>query len=318
VTDGKYREKSYGKILQDLAILNKRYPGRGVLMTDSIMPLSSHKELIPRLNNEEYSHMHYHFQLKANLKLAELIHLKAAGGHIITPGIEALSTGLLGLLDKGVTAGENLNLLRYCRCLGIYAYWHILWGIPGDKASFYKDTLDLLPLIRHFQPPREINHIQLERTSVYLKNPSLYDIRDYQPLAAYRMIYPEWADIRRLGYFYTAVYPCESHRTPDLIGNLLKEWEIWRQTWKEATLIMKPYLNYYIIHDKRDVTGNSQTHVLERNEAVEVMTTAIYKESETLRWAVDRKLAVLVDGWYIPLVTASPNLLMEFEKEPER
>jgi hypothetical protein len=46
------------------------------------------------------------------------------------------------------------------------------------------------------------------------------------------------------------------------------------------------------------------------------MTSSLYLESEAHQWAVAQKLGVILDNWYVPLVTASPQLLLEFEETP--
>jgi hypothetical protein len=42
------------------------------------------------------------------------------------------------------------------------------------------------------------------------------------------------------------------------------------------------------------------------------MSCRIYDKSENLRWAAAEKLGVVVDSWYVPLVAASPEILLEF------
>ena len=61
--------------------------------------------------------------------------LKRAGISFIQPGIEALSSSLLKLMRKGVSAHQNLALLRYARCAGVHLVWNLLCGFPGDARQ---------------------------------------------------------------------------------------------------------------------------------------------------------------------------------------
>jgi ribosomal peptide maturation radical SAM protein 1 len=313
LTNKRFRQKTPLKVLKDLEQLNKRYPNRRIFVTDNIMPFSFHKELIPELSQKGYPGIHY--MIKANLKLKEIINLKAAGIDVVTPGIEALSTSLLKLANKGTTARLNLSFLRNARSVGLYLNWQLLWGFPNDKVIHYEETLNLIPLIRHMQPSEGLTHIIFQRFSPYLKNPSRYRISDFQPWAIYSMIYPEKANIDKLAFFFTANYPSESHTHPELIQELYKEWQSWRKMWEKSILVIIPFMDYYIIYDKRGIDGNSNKHILNEQQAREVMTTCIYKETENKKWAVEQKLGVVVDSWYVPLVTASPDLLLKFEEK---
>ena len=56
-------------------------------------------------------------------------------------------------------------------------------------------------------------------------------------------------------------------------------------------------------------------YILDAAQAREVMKTCVYRESEFQTWAIEKRLGVVIDSWYVPLVTASPELLLEFEQD---
>ena len=37
--------------------------------------------------------------------------------------------------------------------------------------------------------------------------------------------------------------------------------------------------------------------------------------NKKVRWALEGGLGIMMDSWFIPLATAEPNLLMEFERD---
>jgi hypothetical protein len=190
----------------------------------------------------------------------------------------------------------------------------MLWGFPGDEAAHYEETLKLLPLIRHLQPPRELLHLKLVRFSSYLENPRLHRITNLRPLEIHKKIYPHWAEIDKLAYEFIGDYPSQAHENPELIREIDNEVETWQKTWKKKKLVMKYFMNTYVIYDNRDIHPEETTHILDYQQAREVMTYCDYRESETRKWAVEQKLGVVLDSRYVPLVTASPELLREFEE----
>jgi radical SAM superfamily enzyme YgiQ (UPF0313 family) len=248
------------------------------------------------------------------LKLRDLINLKSSRVNRIQPGIEALSTNLLDLIQKGITASHNILVLRNALSVGIFVYWYLLWGLPGDKAADYEETIRLLPLLRHLQPPAIFCHIRLERYSRYVESPGDYGIDNLRPWAVYNMVFPHWADVDKIAYRYTGEYRSESHDRPELMMELTKEVETWQKSWREANLVIIPSADSYVINDTRRIHGRDNSYMLDHNRAEEVMRYGAYNRSEAQKWAVEQKLAVVVDAMYVPLVTASPELLLKFEQ----
>jgi hypothetical protein len=80
---------------------------------------------------------------------------------------------------------------------------------------------------------------------------------------------------------------------------------------------MIPLDDYYMVYDSRGL-AKDKNHVLEYSQAKEIMKYGTYTESENQEWAVEQKLGVVVDGWYVPLVTASPELLLAFADDSHR
>ena len=230
------------------------------------MPAAYYDQLLPKLAEQEKYPEICLYYIKANLKLEDLIRLKKANVTEIIPGIEALSTGLLKLINKGVTAADNLQLLRNGRSVGMHLFWFMLWGIPGDQAAHYEEILDILPLIRHLQPPRKFFHVHLERFSHYFLTPGAYDIENLRPWAVYRSIYPEWADIDKLAFDFIGDYPSGAHDRPELIRAVVDELAAWRKAWKDARLEMVAVGDRCIVHDGRE-PGNDKSHIMDISRA---------------------------------------------------
>jgi ribosomal peptide maturation radical SAM protein 1 len=311
----RFRQKSEEKVIQDLGTVVERFPEvTGILMTDNIVPHSYYKKLLPFLaGKKDFPSIWY--QENTKLTLHDLINLKKARIQSVLFGIDAISTSLLKLMNKGVNASRNLLVLRGARSVGIYIIWHMLWGFPGDTAAQYEETLKLLPLIRHFQPPADFVHLILHRFCSYVENPAHYGVENLKPLEIYKHIYPEGADIDNLAYELTGDYPGGSHENPSIIKDMVKEIALWKQSWRTASLTMIPLADRYAIADSRELDHGEKSHILDRSKAEEVMRYDAYRDTEYQRWAVEQKLGVVVDSSYVPLVTASPELLLEFGNE---
>lgn len=307
-----FRQKTARKTLEDLKQICRQYQPEGIYMSDVSMPLSFHEEVFPKLVEREKELPRLYYQFKSNLQLPDLINLKKANVGLGTVGIEAISAGLLKLMNKGITGWQNVKFLRCTRSVKLHVDWLLLWGFPGDKIEYYQETLDILPLIRHLQPPITLMHVFLTRFSPYFSNAKDFKITNLRPWAVYDMIFPDWAEKDKLASWFIGDYPCEAHENPQLIKAISEEVVLWKKLWRTTRLVMVPFQDYYIIFDNRDIVGNKQT-VIDACKAKEIMKTSVYNESEYQKWALTEKYGVLMDSWYVPLVTASPELLQQFE-----
>jgi len=312
---GRFRQKTVKKTVTDLEEIDRIYPDKSVIMADKVMPVSYQKELLPTLCEKRDSLPSITYEQRSNLSLKDIIHLSDANVITIKPGIEALSTGLLKLMNKGISVRQNILLLRNAASLSMYVDWNMLWGFPGDKADHYEEILKIIPLIHHFCPPAVFRHICIDRFSPYFDKARDFEIENLRPWAVYKMSYPEWADVHKLAYRFIGDYPSEAHDNIQLIKTIAEELTLWKKQWKTSRLIITPFGgSHMMIYDNRNIHKKTITHVVTYEQAKEIMTSCKYTGSETLTWALEQKLGVIADSWYIPLVTASSELLLKFEK----
>lgn len=305
-----FRKKAADKVADELEDLHRLYPDKMLGMTDKVMPPVYQKTLVPQLQQRSVPRLSY--EQRSDMTLIELIDLKKAGFVSIKPGIEALSGGLLRLMNKGITLADNLLLLRHCACLGLYVDWNLLWAFPGDKKSFYEETLVVIPLLRHLCPPAVFRHISLDRFSPYFQKPQNFGITNLRPWAVYHSVYPEQSDLDQTAYRFIGDYESEAMENPDLIQKIAGELGKWKQKWRSAKLIMQRIMGLCMIIDTRESEDNPATYIMDEEKAREVMVPGEYSDSENQQWAVEHKLAVAAEGVYVPLVLAAPDLLLHF------
>ena len=321
-----YRQKSPDRVIEDLRALLKTHPTRRVITTDNIMPYTYFRTLLPRLAGEQLGAT-IHYEQKANLSLPHILALKRAGITSIQAGIESLSSRLLTLTKKGVQARQNLMLLRYAAAAGLHLGWNLLWGFPGDDVEAYTEILAILPLLHHLQPPRALGHLSIERFSPYFCMPSQFGIRKIEPLRGFYDFLPKEAEIERIAYHFTAKYQCGAHDHVDIIHKLWQEMARWQASWKHAAgapnedLRLFQQRGSYILVDTRKLWGQEKrTHRLDENEACALVVDRPYSGSGLEARAVSEKLAVIVDGWFVPLVVAEPEFILKVmgERDPAR
>jgi ribosomal peptide maturation radical SAM protein 1 len=318
-----FRQKSPQRIIQDLHTLLDTHPTKKVSMTDSCMPRAFFKTLLPRLTGE-FPGMTVFYEQRANLSLPQILALKRAGITSIQPGIESLSSRLLRLIKKGVQARQNLLLLRYARSAGVDLQWNLLWGFPGDDVKAYEETLAILPLLHHLQPPVGMVHLSIDRFSPYFSKPLEFGVRNIKPLKGYYDFLPAGADIERIASFFTAEYSCGAHEHIDVIRRLWEEMARWRAAWKQDHGAHKEDLKLFArrgsfeLVDTRGLWAKKRSFPLDDREASTLLTAGPYSGTALEAWAFEKKLAVIVDGWFVPLAVAEAELLLELTRRHEQ
>jgi len=322
-----YRQKTADRVIDELRTHTQTYPTTRVVVSDNLMPREYSSTLLPRLQAEVPGLLVFH-EVRANLSLEEVALLKQAD-FIVQPGIEALSTPLLRLMRKGTTARQNINFLRYARCVELSAVWNLLCRFPGDHAEWYEQTIALLPLIVHLNPPASVFPVRFDRFSPYHNSPERFGIRLTVP-RPYVDVLPEGAPYADIAYFFE----CESdseftkdieHRLRDAANTWYELWkhvdgqpddfESWRARWKD--LAARPALEVselpdgrFLLKDTRGLPGCAESQTIDRDKATVALAGRVRGISEPdVQWGIESKACALLEGRVVPLATASFDLL---------
>lgn len=317
----KHREKSPDRFIEELQGLLEKHPNKKVCVVDNIMPHSYFRTLLPRLPVELPGLLAFYEQ-KSNLSLDHVLDLKAAGVCEIQPGIEAISSSLLKRMDKGVTAHQNIALMRYARAAGVSLTWNLLYAFPGDEAEEYEQTLALVPLLRHLCPPGGLSFLSIDRFSPYFEFPERYGITNVRPMNGYASVLPPNADVKKIAYHFIGDYSSGSRTSPELMQRLEAEVEHWMSLWTKdeealpALALTSLSDDTFLLMDTRGLEGTEEIQFLDRDQASVVLAgRPLNKRDEIVEWALEANLVVELDSRFVPLVTAEPELLRMFEAE---
>jgi ribosomal peptide maturation radical SAM protein 1 len=305
-----FRSKSPDRVLDELRVLEAKYHPASVFMADNIMPYTYFSTLVPRLARE-LPGLNIFYEQKANLPRERLVLLKQAGVHSIQPGIEALSSELLTLMRKGTTARQNVALLRDARGVQISLAWGLLWGFPGDRPAWYEDTLAMLPLLRHLQPPGVFAPLSFDRFSPYFDQAKQFGIRDLRPLLGYRDFLPSSAEVEKVAYHFTGTYRCAGQEAPDLMRAVNKAVRAWQASWtgrQPPELRIRKYAGVFCLVDTRGLPRSRPMESVSAQEARRLLVSEPYDDSAEQRALISRKLALHLDGYFVPLAVADESI----------
>ncbi len=220
-----FNEKSSERVVAEVRSLWERY-GRDLFATDTILSRRHLREVIPRLG-EFASRPILFYETKANATEAEIAALRRANVVALQPGIESLSTRLLGLLKKGVTTLRNLAYLKWCREQDIAVVWNQLCGIPGEEAEDYEQQIALMEWIPHLQPPGSAHLVRIDRFSPYFESYADHGYSRIEPFTEYRWLHPhlDVAALRDVAYHFSGHGSVRPEAYLERLTAAVKRWQ---------------------------------------------------------------------------------------------
>jgi ribosomal peptide maturation radical SAM protein 1 len=276
-----FRGKSNARVLAELEHLVDTYVRKHDLslisMVDNILDMKAFHGFLLDLKQRRLP-VKLFFEAKANLKPQQVRLLHDAGVAWIQPGIESLSSHVLKLMGKGVSALQNVRLLRSCQQFGVYPTWNIIYNTPGETAADYDEIIALIYKLTHLTPPEGFIALCLQRFSTYYQNPAEYGIVHVRPEESYRYVYPfDEAGRRNLAYFFEFDYADglpSGDRLPDLTAAI----DYWRRCHERSEhLYTRPVADDCLLVE--DSRSNARVSTL----ALEASHKDIYEYCDDIR-----------------------------------
>ena len=245
-----FRSKSPDRFIAELEYLRTTYGTSRVSAVDNIIDYKYFETVLPALAKRGIE-LEIFFEVKANLRRDQVELLRAAGVNHVQPGVESLDTGILRLMRKGVSALQNVQLLKWCKQYGIEPTWNLLYGFPGEDPAAYDRMAALIPLLTHLPPPAIAAPIRLDRFSPFFENPSEHAITNVRPARAYADVFDFPNDaLARLAYYFEFDY-VES-RVPDAYAaGVVRAATTWIDEYANRDLVMLEAGGKLLIVDRR-------------------------------------------------------------------
>jgi len=225
---------------------------------DNILPREYLKTVFPKLRPPHDATIFY--ELKADVKEHEMQILSDAGVKEVQPGIEALATSTLKLMNKGTSSFQNLVFLKNCLIYGVNPVWNLLIGFPGEQEEIYEKYVNDLPSLVHLPPPTGVYPVRFDRFSPYHTQAQQYGLK-LKPYDFYSMVYPfPEQDLENLAYFFADQNHDSAYinSTVKWIGKLETLIEGWNAKWEADNGKLRPGLTFEwrrdtkVVHDTRN------------------------------------------------------------------
>lgn len=217
----KFRSKSAERTIAELDRQSARYNLKNFSAVDNIISHDYFRDFLPALK-EKNAGYNLFYEIKSNLRPEQVKLLKDAGVWAVQPGVESLSSAVLKLMKKGVTAIQNIQLLKSCREHKVEAAWNLLYGFPGETQQHYDELAATIPALYHLRPPGAVSPIRLDRFSPNFNNAEEFGLVEIKPFALYAFLYPIPIEaVANLAYFFE--YRHRDGRNPQAVMKNLEE-----------------------------------------------------------------------------------------------
>jgi ribosomal peptide maturation radical SAM protein 1 len=188
-----YRFKGPKQVTAEIDHLTSKYRNLSVAFMDNLMPVKIAMEMFDQLTGLKKD-LDLFCELRATTPKQVLEKMGAAGVNNVQIGIEALSSRLLGKLNKGTTAIQNLEIMKHCEALNIVNNANLILNFPGSDVEDINETLHNLEFAAFFRPLKLV-HFWLGQGSAVYEDHAAFGVRAVFNHPNYAKIFPE--DIHR-------------------------------------------------------------------------------------------------------------------------
>ncbi len=246
-----FRSKSAGRVVKEIHHLQSRFGSGSFEVVDNILDMGYFRSLFPMLIEQNLD-VSLFYEIKANLRREQVRMLRDAGVVTVQPGIESLSDHILGLMGKGTSALQNVQLLKWCMEYGVHPEWNLLYGFPGETNQDYVETAEMIEAIDFLTPPSGLGPVRLDRFSPYFNNPGRYGIVNVRSMAPYRFLYPfEQDTLNRIACYFD--YDMDNGRDPEkFAAPVVEQVQRWQQRDAGGLWVVERLADRAIILDQRD------------------------------------------------------------------
>lgn len=233
-----FRKKSPERVIAEVDELGRRHGPLPLQFADNILSMDYFKSLLP-LWAERGRGPDKFFEIKSNLKRDHVRLLRDAGVTVVQAGVETLSDTTLRVMKKGVSAAQNVAVLRWCTEYGVEGLWNLIYGFPGEDPADDARMLALLHKLVHLAPPSVVAPIRMDRFSPNFERHREHGFTRVEPMPSYRHVFPFPDEtLRQLAYYFHFEHPrsAEDRSRGRELAFFCKDWEAARAEGRNGVL----------------------------------------------------------------------------------
>ena len=170
-----YRNKRSEQVVQEVNRLVQRYQVLSLAFADNAFPPTKAAVIFDEIGKLGYN-LSIFTELRANTPPAILYKMRRAGVDTVQIGIESLSSRLLGKMNKGVRAIDNLCIMKHCEAAGIVCDSNLMLHFPSSDNQDVDETLAMLEFSRWYRPLKTVSFWLGLESPVY-RFPGRFQIR---------------------------------------------------------------------------------------------------------------------------------------------
>ena len=249
----RFRAKSARRVVEETDELVARHGVRRLQFADNILSVAYFDDLLPLWAGRTDDTARF-FEIKSNLSRAQLALMRRAGVTTIQAGIESLCDRTLRVMGKGVSAAQNLALLRWCAELGIDPLWNVIYAFPGETLSDYAMMGSLMRDVVHLPPPDAAAPIRMDRFSPNFARWEAHGFTGIAPMPAYRHVFPfDAAALQTLAYYFRYDHPQldEALLAGAEVALFVREWQDRRRHDTAGELLVRCEGRAFFVDDTR-------------------------------------------------------------------
>ena len=251
----KFNSKSPERVLSEFKQLAEKWNPDFFHVSDNIMDLK-HINVFNELHRLGRPYRFY-CEVKSNMTAKQLRKIAMGGVTWIQAGIESLNDEILALMNKGVSALQNICFLRNCVEIGLIPHWNILTGIPNETPEQYEKMTRMVRYLEHLPPPIDCNAIRLVRFSPYFEQSKDYGYEGIMPAPSYRYIYGiEPEAIEQIAYLFIGTNKkVENGESVQALKNAVLNWQsLYKKGVKFPRLMIFTLNHARLVKDTRAVS----------------------------------------------------------------
>ena len=261
-----YRSKTPAQVVSEIDHLTRKYKTLSVAFTDNLLPLKTSRDIfngIAKLGKD----FRLFGEIRATTPESTLKAMRVAGMKEVQIGIEALSTRLLKKLNKGTTAIQNVEIMKYCEMTGIANSSNLIFCFPGSDQKDVDETLRNLDFVLCFRPLKMV-HFWLGVGSPVWQHPETFGLNSVFNHRNYGLMFPP--DVFKAMRFTVQSYRGDLRAQRKLWRPVEKKLNAWKKSYGELhkspeyenILSFRDGINFMIIRQKR-LNSQPLTHRLE-------------------------------------------------------